>query len=106
ITLSNGSLIDSSTAGGGSAGSVFVSTPGIVSIGGGALPSEIASSSTPTSTGQSGNVSVSAGTLFVGGAINVADAATRSAQNLAFPSKIQVHAGSIVLDGGLIFTSS
>ncbi len=107
ITLTNGSLISSSTGGGGSAGSVFVSTPGIVSVGGGALPSQIGSASLPTSTGQSGNVSISAGTLVIdGGAINIADAGTRSAQDLAFPSKVQVNAGTIALDKGFIFASS
>ena len=106
-TLQNGSKISTTSYGSGPAGDVRVSAGSLV-LGGGSYRSIISSGARAGSGGQTGNVTIDAGTLEVleDGSINIADEAIVSDPDRIRPTRIAITSGQIDLDNGLITAAS
>jgi filamentous hemagglutinin family protein len=105
--LRNGAKISTTSYGSGPAGDVSINA-GSLQLGGGSDRSIISSGARAGSGGQPGNVRIDAGTLVVlsDGSINIADNATISDPGSIKPTQIDITAGQIDLNDGLITAAS
>jgi filamentous hemagglutinin family protein len=107
ITLLSGG-IDSNTESNGGAGSISITTPGTLSIGGSAGQASIASTASTGSGGQPGTIAISAGSVMIGanGGVSVENDATLPDPSIVAPTHITIHANTLLLNGGVITAAS